>query len=334
MGDIEIINGIPVDWSKFKSNAKGKNLENAKQGYIKLCELVHKNGHKLVSEYTGAKNHILISFGCIHEYSSTNPDKYKQGRGCPLCSGKSSVQAKNDFFEMLNNNGHKLLSEYVDVKTKVLIDFYCGHEPHWLDPHNYKHGKGCPRCVGKYGQAKEDFIKTLKNKGHLLLSEYKNRHTKVLIDFKCGHEPHKITPGNYISGKGCPMCINKGESALHQLLLDMGYEVYKQKKYKDLKYKRILPYDFYLPKFNLLIELDGEHHREEVYYKTNISEKDIAYAKKRLEETQYRDKLKNDYAKFNNIPLLRIEYRKSKIELDKWKQLILDKINEVESEVD
>ena len=43
--------------------------------------------------------------------------------------------------------------------------------------------------------------------------------------------------------------------------------------------------------------------------------------------------MKDDYAKFNNIPLLRIEYSDSKIELDKWKQLILDKINEIKTKI-
>lgn len=51
----------------------------------------------------------------------------------------------------------------------------------------------------------------------------------------------------------------------------------------------------------------------------------------KLEDRQYKDKLKDDYAKDNNIHLLRIEYN-SKIELDKWKQLIVDKIKKIEIE--
>ena len=60
-------------------------------------------------------------------------------------------------------------------------------------------------------------------------------------------------------------------------------------------------------------------------------EKDMAEvdAFLRLEDRKYKDKLKDDYAKDNNIPLLRIEYSRGKIELDKWKQLIGDKIKQI-----
>ena len=52
-------------------------------------------------------------------------------------------------------------------------------------------------------------------------------------------------------------------------------------------------------------------------------------ANERLQNRQRKDKLKNDYAKDNNIPLLRIEYVKGMVELDKWKKLIGDKIKEI-----
>ena len=83
-----------------------------------------------------------------------------------------------------------------------------------------------------------------------------------------------------------------------------------------------------------IIELDGEHHREKVIYKNkNITEleKYLAEIKanERLQDRQYKDKLKNDYAKDNNIPLLRIEYVNGIVELDKWKKLIEEKIKEI-----
>ena len=273
--NIEIINGILVDWNKFKSKASGWNLESSKKGYVNFCKLV-------------------------------------------------------------KDNGHKLLSDYVDNKTKVLIDYNCGHEPHWISVGNYKNGAGCPKCAGKCPeQAKEDLIKLINENGHKLLSEYINTDTKVLIDFNCGHEPNWTTPNSYKSGTRCPICKNKGEVALYDLLLDMGYEVDTQKSYSDLKDKTLLRYDFYLPKYNLLIELDGEHHRRAVSYKTidmTELERDMADidAEIRFYDRKRKDKLKDEYAKVNNTPLLRIEYN-SKIELDKWKKLISDKIEEIKN---
>ena len=53
-----------IDWNKFKSEAKGWNLSQAKKSYIELCELVNKNNHKLLSEYVGSTAKVLIDFNC------------------------------------------------------------------------------------------------------------------------------------------------------------------------------------------------------------------------------------------------------------------------------
>ena len=53
---------------------------------------------------------------------------------------------------------------------------------------------------------------------------------------------------------------------------------------------------------NLLIEYDGEYH----YKAIRGSTPEIKH--KRFEDCQSRDKIKNEWAKANNIPLLRIPY--------------------------
>ena len=334
--NIEIINGIPVDWDKFKSKASGWYLESSKKGYVNFCKLVKDNGHKLLSDYMDNKTKVLIDFNCGHEPHWISVGNYKSGHGCPKCAGKCPEQDKEDLIKLINENGHKLLSDYVNNSTKVLIDYNCGHEPNWITPNSYKKGQRCPKCAGQCPeQAKEELINLINKNGHKLLSEYINASTKVLIDFNCGHEPHWIKPNSYKNGVRCPYCKNKGEVALYDLLLDMGYEVDTQKSYSDLKDKRCLPYDFYLPKYNLLIELDGDHHRRAISYKTidmTELERDMADidAEIRFYDRKRKDKLKDEYAKVNNTPLLRIEYN-SKIELDKWKKLISDKIEEIKN---
>ena len=385
-----------VDWSKFKSEAKGLILLKSKKAYIELCELLNKNNHKLLSEYINNSTKVLVDFNCGHESHWTTPNRYKKGIGCPKCSkyhseqGKESLidlinksnhkllseyinsstkvlinfncghephwvrpndykrgvlcpkckrvcleQAKEDFLDILKTNNHKILSEYVNRDTKVLIDFDCGHEPHWIRPHTYKKGIRCPKCSCNCPkQARKVFLNKLKENNHALLSEYINSTTKVLIDFNCGHQPHLTTPINYRQGKGCPKCRNKGEAELYKLLISMGYKVKTEKTYNNLKHKGYLRYDFYLPKYNLLIELDGDHHRNKIIYKTDDMTELEKYleeikACERLKDRQYKDGLKNDYAKDNDIPLLRIEYSKGKIELDIWKKLIEYKIKEI-----
>ena len=67
-----------------------------------------------------------------------------------LYKGNDNKRTKNafvDFLYRLNVKGYKLLSEYANTKTKVLIDFNCGHEPNWIRPNAVKQGVGCPKCA-------------------------------------------------------------------------------------------------------------------------------------------------------------------------------------------
>ena len=60
----------------------------------------------------------------------------------------------------------------------------------------------------------------------------------------------------------------------------------------------LLSYDFYLPKYNLLIEYQGEYHDGSVHKET----------KERFERQQEHDRRKREYAERNNIKLLEIWY--------------------------
>ncbi|MEH7511670.1 hypothetical protein V7146_02920 [Gottfriedia acidiceleris] len=178
--------------------------EQAKEEFLLL---IQENGHGLLSEYNNTHTKVLIDFNCGHQPHELTPSLYKDGNGCPRCSGNSSEQAKEDFLSLLEKNGHKLLSKYTNNKAEVRVDFNCGHEPHFIAPSTYR--KGYDSCNGSIKcpkQSEKDFKRIIKESGHELLSEFVNVMTKVLIDFKCGHSPHSIAPYAYKSGKGCPSC--------------------------------------------------------------------------------------------------------------------------------
>lgn len=62
-----------------------------------------------------------------------------------------------------------------------------------------------------------------------------------------------------------------------------------------------MPFDFYLPNHNILIEYDGEQHYYDRGYKTGMFRDTLEY-------TQMHDKIKTDYCINNNIKLIRIPY--------------------------
>ena len=68
----------------------------------------------------------------------------------------------------------------------------------------------------------------------------------------------------------------------------------------------MLPFDFYLPDYNILIEYDGQQHYQ------------IAFGQdeQKLFLQQENDKIKNNWCKKNNIKLIRISYRQKNITIN------------------
>lgn len=58
----------------------------------------------------------------------------------------------------------------------------------------------------------------------------------------------------------CSQRISVPERTTRNILEKYDIKYLPEYKFKDCKDKRPLPFDFYLPEYNILIELDGEHH--------------------------------------------------------------------------
>ena len=82
-----------------------------------------------------------------------------------------------------------------------------------------------------------------------------------------------------------------------------------QKTFKDLKDKKPLRFDFYLPKYNYCIEVDGSQPDEIVPFSYDgMSRKEYLKSEKALEKlnsTKLHDKMKEEYCNNKNIKLIR-----------------------------
>ena len=97
--------------------------------------------------------------------------------------------------------------------------------------------------------------------------------------------------------------LSKGEMLILIYLRKKGVILEQQKQFVDCKNILPLPFDFYLPEYNMLIEFDGEQH-----FKFN-PKGDFIKTQEELDERQRLDKIKTEYCINNNIKLLRISYK-------------------------
>jgi hypothetical protein len=133
-----------------------------------------------------------------------------------------------------------------------------------------------------------------------ILSSFENLKDIILCtDINCGHIwETKIS--YLLNGSGCHICKNsRGEKQIEDFLNSRNIEFKRQYIFKDCKDKRTLPFDFYLPEFNMCIEYDGEGHYESIK---------LWGGDEGLKQRQERDKIKTDYCNKNNILLYRIPY--------------------------
>lgn len=103
----------------------------------------------------------------------------------------------------------------------------------------------------------------------------------------------------------CSGSKSKNEKAVEVWLNSKNICFIEQYKFSDCKNIKELPFDFYLPDYNICIEVDGEGHDRP----TRFNGMDLEKAKILFERTQYRDQIKTDYCFNNNITLIRVSYK-------------------------
>ena len=276
---------------------------------VKRCQSVHGNKydyHKV--DYKDSTTKIIITCPIHGEFRQFIHDHLK-GCGCAKCSGVSKITPK-EFIERANETHNNKYGynkvEYKNYETKVEITCPI-HGIFSQTPHQHLNGKGCFKCGNilsskSHSLTNEEFIlrsKSIHNEKYEYISKYKNQLETIII--KCPiHGEFKQKPKNHLNGCGCPLCKeSKGEKYIRIFLSENNISFIPQYRFIDCKDIRPLPFDFYLPDFNLCIEYDGRHHFIPIKRWGGEIE---------LKNIQYRDLLKNEYCVKNKIKLLRFKF--------------------------
>lgn len=267
----------------------------------------------MLGHYIDANTSIAHRCLIHNQIWSTTPSRALYGVGCPVCHGDRISRKKTRTHEWYVNEVAKVaphitvIGKYQNCRTP--IKHYCTlHNIEWdASPDNILCGHGCWMCGNDKIKDKnsipyEDYIKRLKkyNPNIICIGKYVNMTTKVkhrcLID---GYEWDSV-PAWVLCGRGCPVCSEShGEREIRNWLSEHSIRFITQKRYNDCIDERELPFDFYLPDQNVLIEYDGEQHYRPVDFFGGIPA---------FERLRRHDRIKTDYCKCNKIDLIRIPY--------------------------
>lgn len=307
-----------------------------KLNYDHVKNFIESKGCKLLSkEYINNSIKLDIQCKCGNVYKvSFNTFKKEKQYQCPSCGEKIRIQKMKDrkigefsfyTFEKVKEiiekeTNLKLLStEYINCFEKLKFQCECGmifYQSFTYVLNKIKKNKKvlCPKCTKR--MTDDGFKLTEKEINNSILNRYgyqkysiydmntyiNNKENALFIHNECGHIFETSLSQIIHYRKLCPKCetkYSKGETKIMKYLEKNNISYETEKTFKDCKNKKLLPFDFYLNDYKVLIEFDGKQHFEAI---------DFFDGEKGLKETQFRDEIKNKYCKDNNIPLLRIPY--------------------------
>lgn len=270
--------------------------------------------HDFVYEYnksTYINNHTKLIITCPrHGDFIQKPNDHLCGSGCSKCGNEKKRVKKSDtkerFIEKaIKAHGNRYNYDkviYVNNHTKIIINCSVHGDFEQL-PSNHKNGSNCPACVNCARHTTESFVAKANivhdNKYKYDKTTYNGNREKLIITCKT-HGDFEQAAHSHLSGRCCPSCNDsKGEAAIAEILDMFNFKYERQKKYIDCKNIRSLPFDFFLPEFDLLIEFDGEQHFRPI----------AAWGgQEKFEKTVANDKIKTEYCAINGKKLLRIRY--------------------------
>lgn len=198
------------------------------------------------------------------------PNNILNGRGCPRCAKKERYTHKDYIVKVKDiNDNIEVIGNYVNARTPILHRCKIDNYEWYATPDNILHGCGCPKCAGNLKYEHEEYVKKLSeiNVDIEVVELYVDALTPILHRCKTDGCEWLARPSAILYGGGCPRCsVSKGEKAIASWLDEKGILYEPQKKFDNCKNVLSLPFDFYLPDYNILIEYNGKQHYEPIKY--------------------------------------------------------------------
>jgi len=312
----------------------------SQEEWIERSKKTHadKYDYSLV-QYVNMKTKVKIICP-VHGVFEQNSSDHMRKSGCLKCKYENHFKHVRKTKEDFINESYKIHGkkydyskvEYINNHTKVCI--ICKkHGDFWQIPNKHISSKhGCLLCGKEKDLKRLEKINSKRclnnvlffveksnevhNNKYQYLSSYVSSNIKIKIKCNKCEKVFEQLPSSHLNGQGCPICKkSKGENEIEKYLIDNNIKYISQYKFKDcLGLKRMLPFDFYLPKLNLCVEFQGRQHYEPVQFFGSS----LIKAEKTFIKTQINDKIKKKFCEENNINFLEIS----------CKDIIINKLEE------
>jgi len=179
--------------------------------------------------------------------------------------------------------------------------------------------KDCNQCYEK-SFASSDKAKYWSKENKIMPRQvFKNSHSIFVFICEKNHNFNKNV-SLVTRGRWCPFCINKTEQKLFDQLIKLYPTLQQQFKVKWCKNKTYLPFDFVIPEYNIIIELDGPQHFMQI---SNWASP---------EETNINDKYKMECANKNNYSVIRLTQEDVFYDKYNWKEELLNNIEKIKND--
>lgn len=317
--------------------SKSKRFDGLRDYTSEILEHCQQNGYSLITqEIRRCKEpfeYICLRHAAEGVQHSSYDNMINGRKGCLYCGiearGKKLRTNEGKLREAVERVGFLYMGyDYNNENSKykkVNIHYICPrHKEKGIQTikfNNLKKSHGrCKYCAG-HGRTFDDLQDELDAMHNEIdIVSYTRYQDPITVSCRvCGHT--WVTTGiNLTTGHRCPKCISSNFAKDVAKILDQwGYDYQIEYKYQDCVDKLALPFDFFLPDFNTVIEADGEHHYRPVTY-GNMNADD---ALMHHENCVRHDQIKNQYCAEHGIRLIRIPYwEKDSLDVYLWDQFV------------
>jgi very-short-patch-repair endonuclease len=287
--------------------------------------------------YVDAKsNVIIVCNGCKTKFFQ-KPNGHLYGYGCRTCANKLMSEIKRKYTtstiiekakEIHGDKYDYSKVEYTGVDNNIIIICNTCKTEFTQSPYcHINRNQGCKKCsVITSGInrmiTKDEIIKKAKelhgDRYDYSKVEYYGIYNKIIILCR-QHGQFEQSANVHIRGGGCPMCVNKTEGKLYEKLKPFHPNIINQFKQEWCKKISYLPFDFCIPEYKIIIELDGPQHFQQI---SNWSSP---------EEQFENDKYKQQCAKDNGYSVIRLLQEDVFYDTYDWLKELCEKIEEIKN---